>query len=75
MRTIYNTKHITWIDDGNTSLCYFEFFMDSAADLPSDLYCFSSDSARYKIAQGSIAYDIATSDAYMVNSSGAWIKQ
>jgi hypothetical protein len=49
--------------------------MDSAADLPSDLYCFSSDSARYKIAQGSIAYDIATSDAYMVNSSGAWIKQ
>ena len=73
MLSIFNTKHMTW-EDETTSVNYYELFLDSAEDLPDDVYCFSTGDIKYKIMQGSLAYDISTSDMYMINSSGTWIK-
>ena len=67
-------KHIAWEDD-NTSIVQVFFFMDSASDLPNDLYYFSTDTDRYKTAQGSMAYDIATGDMYISQSDGTWVNQ
>ena len=75
MLTIFNQKHMKWEDNGETSVCYYELFMDSASELPTDLYCFSNQSYKYKIGQGSLAYDITTSDMYMMKTDGTWIKQ
>ena len=74
MLSIFNTKHMTW-EDESTSVNYYELFIDSAEDLPNDVYYFSTDDIKYKIMQGSLAYDISTSDMYMINSSGTWVKQ
>lgn len=75
MRSIFNTKHLAWEDNGETSVNYYEIFMDSASDLPDDLYVFSNESCKYKIAQGSLAYDISTSEIYMMETDGTWIVQ
>lgn len=75
MLSIFNTKHIGWTDDGQTSVNYYELFMDSAADLPTDLYMFSNESSKYKIAQGSLAWDISKSDMYMMETDGTWVVQ
>ena len=73
MITIYKRTHLRW--EGPVSLSYFEFFMDSVSDLPSDVYYFSSENDKYKIAQGSLAYDISTSGMYMMDSTGTWVQQ
>lgn len=73
MLTVYNNKHLTWM--GNTSINHYEMFIDSPADLPNNPYYFSTDKDSYKIAQGSLAWDISAGEMYMMNSSGAWIKQ
>lgn len=75
MLSIFNIKHITWIDDGDTSLDYYELFADSDADIPSDVYCFSSEKGRFRIAQGSMIYVIGTSAMYMLNSESEWVEQ
>ena len=75
MVSIFNTKHIEWVDDGETSLCYFEIFVDSASELPSDPYYFSTASGKYKLAQGSLAYDISGKAMYMMKSDATWVKQ
>lgn len=67
-------KHITW-EDENTSIVQVFFFMDSASDLPDDLYYFSTDTDRYKTAQGSMGYDISTGDMYISQSDGTWVNQ
>ena len=74
MISIFNTIHKTW-EDETTSVNYYELFLDSADDLPDDVYYFSTDEIKYKIMQGSLAYDISTGDMYMINSSGTWVKQ
>jgi hypothetical protein len=74
MLNIFNTKHMVW-EDGETSVNYYELFIDDVTDLPSDVYYFSTDDAKYKIMQGSMAYDISNGDMYMMDSSGSWIKQ
>lgn len=74
MITIFNTKHIKW-EDEDTSVNYFELFMDSASELPSDVYYFSTATEKYKISQGSLAYDISTGDMYMMKSNGSWVNQ
>lgn len=73
MYTIFNTKHLGWEDDNTTAVCYFEIFMDSASDLPSDVYALSTANAKYKIAQGSLAWDIETGDMYQMKSDGTWV--
>ena len=75
MLSIFNIKHITWTDDGDTSLDYYELFADSDADIPSDVYCFSSEKGRFRIAQGSMIYVIGTSVIYMLNSESEWVEQ
>lgn len=75
MLSIFNQKHLRWEDNGVTSVCYYELFMDSATELPTDLYCFSNKSYRYKIGQGSMAYDITTGDMYMMKTDGTWVQQ
>lgn len=75
MLSVFNSKHLRWEDDNTTSVDYFEFFMDSATDdLPSsqDYYI---GVEKYKIAQGSLAYDISTGDMYMLKSDGTWVLQ
>ena len=74
MITIYNNKHLTW--DGNVSINHYELFVDSALELPTakaDIYALIG--AGYKMAQGSLAYVVTTSEMYMLNSSGQWILQ
>lgn len=73
MITVYNIKHLTW--EGQTSVCHYELFVDQVSDLPNDVYYFSSDKGRYKIAQGSVAWVVTTHEFYMMDSSGNWIKQ
>lgn len=73
MITIYSNTHLGW--QGNTSINHYELFIDSTSDLPSDPYYFSSEKGTYKIAQGSMAYDISTATMYMMNSSGTWVEQ
>lgn len=73
MLTVYKRIHMGW--EGNTAIDFFELFIDSDADLPADVYYFSTESNRYKIAQGSLAYDITNSDMYMMKSDGTWVKQ
>lgn len=75
MLSIFNTKHISWTDQGQTSLNYYELFMDSIDDLPTDLYMFSNESGSYKISQGSLAYDISAAEMYMMETNGTWVKQ
>jgi hypothetical protein len=74
MLSIFNTEHKGW-EDQNTSLNYYELFMDNSDELPTDPYYFSTDKARFKIAQGSLAYDISTGTIYIMNSEGSWIQQ
>lgn len=75
MISIFNTVHKSWEEDNTVSVNYYELFVDSDAELPDDPYCFSTDNMRYKIMQGSIAYDISTSDIYMFTSDGEWVQQ
>ena len=75
MLSIFNTKHIGWEDNNTTSVNYYELFLDSEADLPDDLYYFSTETTKYKMMQGSLAYDIATGTMYMLQSDGTWIEQ
>lgn len=73
MLTIFNTKHITWIENDTISLNYYELWADTIDDIPSDVYCFSSeDKGRYKIAQGSLIYIISDGSMYMLNSENEW---
>lgn len=74
MLSVFNSKHLRWEDDNTTSVDYFEFFMDDATDLPSsqDYYI---GVEKYKIAQGSLAYDISTGGMYMLKSDGTWVLQ
>ena len=72
---IQNTKHLRWEEDNTVSVNYYELIADSVSDIPTDPYCFSTDTDRYKIAMGSIVYVIFTSEMYMYQSSGTWIKQ
>lgn len=73
--SIFNIKHMYWEDDNTTSVDYYELIADTLTDVPTDPYYFSTDTDRYKIAQGSIAYIIFDSAMYMYDSTGAWIKQ
>lgn len=75
MLTLFNTKHLSWVDGGETSLNYYEMFADTLADMPSDVYHFSTATEKYKISQGSLVYVISSGEMYMMNSSGSWIKQ
>ncbi len=72
---IHNTKHLSWEDNNTTSVNYYELIADTLTDVPTDPYYFSTDTDRYKIAQGSIAYIIFDSAMYMYDSTGTWIKQ
>lgn len=47
-------------------------FMELNADSADDL---AAECEGYTIAAGSICYDIATSDIYILNGSGNWVKQ
>ena len=73
MVTVYKNHHVSW--DGMASVNIYELFADSASDLPDDPYYFSTDDAKYKISQGSIAWIIATSEIYIYNSEGTWVLQ
>lgn len=75
MLKIHDTKHITWIDDEQTSLNFYVLIADTTADIPSDPYCFSTDMDKYKIAMGSVVWVIADGDLYAFNSSDTWVKQ
>jgi hypothetical protein len=46
MLTIFNTKHLSWVDDGETSLNYYEMFADTSVDLPSAVYHFSTTTEK-----------------------------
>lgn len=73
MLTIFNTKHITWIENDTTSLNYYELWADTTDDIPSDVYCFSTEGkGRYKMAQGSLIYIISDGSMYMLNSNDEW---
>ena len=73
MLTVYKRIHMGW--EGNTAIDFFQLFLDTIADLPDDIYAFSTDKAQYKISQGSIAYDIETGTVYMMQSDGTWVEQ
>lgn len=73
MVTVYKNHHVSW--DGTASVNIYELFADSASDLPTDPYYFSTDAISYKIAQGSIAWIISTSEIYIYNSEGTWVLQ
>lgn len=73
MVTIYKNHHIKW--NGTASVNLYELFADSASDLPTDPYYFSTDDAKYIISQGSIAWIISTSEMYIFNSQGSWVLQ
>lgn len=79
MVSIFSSKHVGWegkeVGQVLCSLNIFILFADSLADLPTDLYYFSSDKGRYKITQGSIAYVISSSELYMLDSTGTWVQQ
>jgi hypothetical protein len=75
MLKIHDTKHITWIDDEQTSLNFYVLIADTTADIPSDPYYFSTDMDKYKIAMGSVVWVIADGDLYAFNSSDTWVKQ
>ena len=75
MLKIQDTKHVEWIDDGETSLNVYVLIADTTADIPSDPYYFSTDMDKYKIAMGSVVWVIADGDLYMINSSDTWVKQ
>lgn len=73
MVTIYKNHHIKW--DGTASVNIYELFADSASDLPTDPYYFSTDDAKYKISQGSIAWIISTAEIYLFSSTNTWVLQ
>jgi hypothetical protein len=50
--------------DGNTAYGIKEFVIDTAADLTTIPPC----------QMGSVALDISTSEVYMVNGNGEWVK-
>lgn len=50
--------------DGNTAYGLKEFVVDTAADLAAIPPCI----------QGSVALDISTSEVYMKNGDGEWVK-
>lgn len=75
MLKIQDTKHVEWIDGGETSLNVYVLIADTTADIPSDPYCFSTEKDKYKIAMGSVVWVIADGDLYMINSSDTWVKQ
>ena len=75
MITIYKREHMGWEDNETTAVDFFEIFLDTSSDLPTDVYQFSTETSRYKIGQGSLAYDISTGDMYMMQSDGTWVVQ
>ena len=72
MLSVYNRVHKYW-ETTNVSVCYYEFFIDSSSDLPTDTSSFSEDGVTYKIMQGSLAYDVNADNLYMMNSGGIWV--
>lgn len=70
MVTVFNNKHLGWI--GTTSLNHYELIVDDVANLPNDAYYFGPE---HKMAQGSIAWIIASAEFYMFDSNGDWIPQ
>lgn len=76
---ILNSKHKSWENtpgqESPTSVNIFELIGDTASDLPTDPYYFSSPAGRYKMAQGSLAWIIGTSNFYMYNSQNQWVVQ
>ena len=76
---ILNSKHKSWENtpsqESPTSVNIFELIGDTASDLPTDPYYFSSPAGRYKMAQGSLAWIISTSNFYMYNSQNQWVMQ
>lgn len=72
MLTVYATKHLTW-ENNTTSVNHYEMFADTLSDLPTDAYYFSTEQGLYKIAQGSVAWVIATAELYMFKSDGTWV--
>lgn len=73
MLSVHEVKHVGW--DGTTAIRHYELFIDSASDLPNSVDYFSTANDPCRIAMGSLAYDISSSDMYMIDSSGAWILQ
>ena len=76
MRTTIISRHIGWEENNTICLTHFEFYMDSDDDLPTSVYLpTDTPGVQYKIAQGSLAYDLSTSKLYVVNSEGTWVEQ
>ena len=74
MLSIFNVTHKTW-ENETTSVDFYELFADTATDLPTDPYYFSSNKGSFKIAHGSIAWVIDVAELYMFNSSNTWVLQ
>lgn len=73
--SIFNIKHMYWEDDNTTSVDYYELIADTMSDIPHDMYYFSTDTDKYKMAQGSMVYVVSDGTVYMCDSTGAWIEQ
>lgn len=73
--SIFNIKHMYWEDDNTTSVDHYELIVDTVSDIPQDMYYFSTEKGRYRIAQGSIAYVVSDGAVYICDSTGAWIEQ
>lgn len=74
MVTVYNCKHLRW--DNNISINHYELFADTDSELPtSDSDIEAIIGSGYKMAQGSIAWVIATGKAYMLDSTNSWVLQ
>lgn len=67
MYSIRRSDFIRFIANNTVSVIIAEIFCDTAADLPA--YDAVSGTELY---MGSIAYDIATGDMYVMNSSHEW---
>lgn len=70
MVNIYKTIHKGW--EGQVSVDYFYFFIDSFSDLPSDAMAFSTETDKYKIATGSTAIDVNSCKIYVFTASEVW---
>lgn len=74
MVTVYNCQHMTW--NGGVSVAHYELFADESSDLPTTTAEIEAIiGEKHTIAQGSIAWVVATSKVYMYNSEGEWVLQ
>jgi hypothetical protein len=69
MLTVKSAKNIGF--ENGKSIEVVELYLDTASDLPVA----DGGIEVMLLAQGSIAWDIATGDFYGLNSSGSWVKQ